>query len=1111
MKKIKHYNLIEKLGTGGMGEVYKAYDTALEREVAIKLMHPHLMNEKNNAERFVREARAAAKLVHPNIVTMHEIGTSELGRFIVMEYVQGVPLTDVLEKEGILKIDRVARIMSQVCNGLQKAHDMGILHRDIKTDNILLTNEDVVKILDFGIAKISAKMGLTGEGDILGTVEFMAPEQMMGSTVDQRSDIYALGVVLYQLLTTRLPFTGDSPVEIIYKKLNEEPLPPSYYNKEMNSETDGIVLKALGQLKEERWESADALGKALMQLTLPKTNFEVQHSSVYISETGENDGEKEDEEWQGLRNVFIGRDREFKKLIHHFNLMTHSQGQTIILKGEAGVGKTRLSDRLRSYVTHRNSWTLYGACLYQEGMDAYLPFIDSLRNFFSKESHQLPFAEREKLKNLVRERVPLLLQFTERFTTSFGSQDPQNAAEDKLNHGNLFDGIYLLISYLSSLRPILLIIDDLQWADEASLRLFHYLSRQVSSNKVLLMGITRTDRYDLQQNGKPTPAVDMLSRLRRDGTGEEIELRRLNRPECDQLVEESLGRTLFTEDFLDRLHRETKGNPFFVLETLKLLQEDETIYLKNDVWHDRQDVFKFNVPNKVEDVFIRQISELNDEEREILQIAAVIGYKFDPSLISQLLEIPKLRLLKILHQIETELKLISSTEKEFAFEHPMLRDLLYGEISKALRTEYHLMISKELEKMYDGQYGSLIGDVAQHFYLGGDYKSAIPLLFQGGIRAFKISAYREASLFFEDFLKAMEKDNSDFPKDISSTDFYFNLGICYEEINYWDQSLAAYQKMLEVHQRENNAEGIIQALLRIGRLHYKSGKLDLAIKYYEDCLEKLEKHPVENMHSRIYNNMGAIYFQKEDFEQAREYFSKTIDSVDNEYGEFDRAHAYTNLGIISNVFGEHDNALKHYFTAIDIYHGKGDYEREARVFHNIGMTYSDMGEWDESLKAFQKCLDSFDNRTDKDLAALTFLNMGKAYVRHGNHSMAKKYAEESLKFFKRVNDNLSIAEVFLVLGQVAEQKGNFYAAEKFFKDSIHINEKEGNKEGLAEAFLTYADALLRKGVKDQARDYYTQALAIFKKLKMDFKIEIIEKTLESEVLEKETEEIKVGY
>lgn len=1108
MKKIKHYNLIKKLGTGGMGEVYKAYDAELEREVAIKLMHPHLMNDENNAERFLREARAAARLIHPNIVTMHEIGTSKLGRYIVMEYVQGVPLTDILEKEGMLEIDRVAGIMSQVCDGLQKAHGMGILHRDIKPDNILLTNEDVVKILDFGIAKISTKMGLTGSGDILGTVEYMAPEQMMGGELDQRSDIYALGVVLYQLLTARLPFIGDSPVEIIYKKLNEEPPPPSYYNNAVTSEIDEIVLKALSELKENRWESAEALGKALTLQTSSHKKFEVQYSSAVM------DGIEADpkiEERQGLRNVFVGRGKEFKKLVNHFNLMTHSEGQTIILKGEAGVGKTKLSDRLRSYVAHKDSWALYGACLYQEGMDAYLPFIDALRNFFSKESRRLPSEEREKLKSLVREHVPLLMEFTERFTTSFGPNQAKDTSADKLNQGNLFDGIYQLISYLSGIRPILLIIDDLQWADEASLRLFHYLSRQVSSNKVLLIGITRTDRYDLQQNGKPTMVVDMLSRLRRDGVGEEIELRRLNRSENDQLVEESLGRTLFTEEFLNRLHRETRGNPFFVLETLKLLQEDETIYLKNNVWCDRQDVFKFNVPNKVEDVFVRQISELSDEEREILQIAAVVGYKFDPSLVSRVLEIPKLKLLKTLHQIETELKVISSTEKEFAFEHPMLRDLLYGEISKALRAEYHLMISKELEKMYDGQYGSLVGDVAQHFYLGGDYESAIPMLYQGGMRAFKISAYREASLFFEDFLKAMEKNKSDFPKDISAPDFYFHLGICYEEINYWDQSLEAYQKMLESYQKVNNVEGVISSLLRIGRLYYKSGKLDLAIKHYQDCLDKLEKHPVENTLSRIYNNMGAIYVQKEEFEKAKEYFSKTIDSVDNEFGEFDRAHAYTNLGIISNVFGEHDEALKHYYKAIEVYQSKGDSKNKARVYHNIGMTYSDIGKWDESLKAFRKCLDSFDNKTDKELVALTFLNMGKAHVRQGSHSMAKKFAEESLKFFKRVNDNLGIAEAFLVLGQVSEQNGNFSAAKKFFKESIHINEKEGYKEGLAEALLTFADALLRKGVKEQARDQYLHALTIFKTLKMEFKVEIIEGILESNVFEEETEEIKVGY
>ncbi len=199
MKQVKHYKIVQSLGKGGMGEVFKAFDSVLERDVAIKVMHKHLLEDVRNDARFMSEARVAAKLVHPNIVTIHEVDEADFGRYIVMEFVQGTSLTDLIRNKGTLKPESVIKFAGQMLSGLQLAHSMGILHRDIKSDNILITSDDQVKILDFGIAKIMANEGLTVAGDILGTVEYMAPEQLLGEGADNRSDLYAVGVVLYQI------------------------------------------------------------------------------------------------------------------------------------------------------------------------------------------------------------------------------------------------------------------------------------------------------------------------------------------------------------------------------------------------------------------------------------------------------------------------------------------------------------------------------------------------------------------------------------------------------------------------------------------------------------------------------------------------------------------------------------------------------------------------------------------------------------------------------------------------------------------------------------------------------------------------------------------------
>ncbi|NIP28455.1 MAG: serine/threonine protein kinase, partial [Phycisphaerae bacterium] len=205
-KTIAHYKILEKLGEGGMGEVYLAEDTELDRKVALKFLPPRFTEDPDVNARFRHEAKAAAALNHPNIVTIHQIGEYESRAFIAMEYVEGHTLTTLAKVSNLRKI---LDYTMQICEGLAAAHKSGIVHRDIKPDNILIDNEGRVKIADFGLAKARGRTKLTEEASTLGTLDYMSPEQLSGADVDQRSDIWAVGVVLYEMITGRLPFESE--------------------------------------------------------------------------------------------------------------------------------------------------------------------------------------------------------------------------------------------------------------------------------------------------------------------------------------------------------------------------------------------------------------------------------------------------------------------------------------------------------------------------------------------------------------------------------------------------------------------------------------------------------------------------------------------------------------------------------------------------------------------------------------------------------------------------------------------------------------------------------------------------------------------------------------
>jgi serine/threonine protein kinase/Tfp pilus assembly protein PilF len=1089
-----------------MGMVYKAFDTILERDVAIKVMHPHLLDDPKSAERFLREARAAAKLVHPNVVTIHEIGEADCGRFIVMEYIKGLSLSEFLKHNGILEWELAVKFIQDILSALSYAHQLGILHRDIKTDNILLTDQKVIKILDFGIAKMNTKVGMTAAGDILGTIEYMAPEQMMGEDPDTRCDIYAAGTVLYQLLTKKLPYEGETAVTILYQKLNEDPPPPSFYNDKILPNLDKIVLKALARNKVERWASAEDFDEAL-QKCLEKQTIS-QTSPFSDPEFPENNLEEEVESDE-LTAVFIGRTKEFSSLINLFSQVKHGNGQTVLVMGEAGVGKTTLIDHFRNYVEANKAWVLYGACLYQEGMDAYLPYIDALRGFFSKESYSLPEEERQKIKDMVREKVPLLLEFTERFTTTFGEHQNQSLQTEEEKPINLFEGIYLLVSLISERQPVVLVIDDLQWADEASLRLFHYLSRQVTGNRILQIGISRTDRNDLQRNGKPTMAFDVLLRLRQEGICKEYTLKRLTKDENDKLIDESLSQTVFSDDFYNLIYEETKGNPLFVIESLKMLREKGDIYTEDSVWYNRTDLKKIVVPNRVEDVFVRRLSSLNESERDMLQVAAVLGNKFIASHLAMILEEPKIKLLKTLQKIERDLQIIASTEDGFQFEHPMLRELLYNEIPKALQREYHGMIAEQLEKIYNGNYGALVGDVAEHFRRGGLLSKAIPLLHKAGMRSFRLYAYNEASIFFENLLSSMADNEEELSEKIDITEIYLKLTISQEEIGRWEDCINNYNALLHLCEEKENIKGQIDALIRLGRIYIKQGNWEKALNVWERCLELVKNHPIPNGLSRIYNNIGIIHFQKGDYDAALSFFDKTLENADNNDGVYDKAHALTNMGIISNIRGEFDQALNYYKESLEIYVSKDNSKGEAQVYHNMGMTYADMSEWEQAIEAFQKCFMLADEVEDKTLLALTELNMSKTYLKQGDYREAKKYADKALKFFKRVKDVLSIAEIDYIYGLLLSKQNRYDKAEGYLRQSIQFNLEKEYWEGYIDACEAFADICRKQNKIDEAVEYYKKATTACNKINLSEKSSLLEEKI-NELHEKVDFETSAG-
>jgi len=278
----ERYDLIEELGTGGMGRVYKAFDKKVEEEIALKILKPEIAADKRILKRFSSELKTARKIIHKNVGRMYDLSEAEGVHFITMEYVPGEDLKSFIKRSGQLTVGKALSIAKQVCEGLSESHELGIVHRDLKPQNIMIDSEGNARIMDFGIARSLRAEGLTAEGTVIGTPEYMSPEQAEGEETDQRSDIYSLGVILFEMATGRLPFEGKTPLSIAMKHKSEAPPVPREINAQVKEDLSLLILKCMEKDSGKRIQSAQELlsGLAKIEQTLPTLERKVAKTQV---------------------------------------------------------------------------------------------------------------------------------------------------------------------------------------------------------------------------------------------------------------------------------------------------------------------------------------------------------------------------------------------------------------------------------------------------------------------------------------------------------------------------------------------------------------------------------------------------------------------------------------------------------------------------------------------------------------------------------------------------------------------------------------------------------------------------------------------------------------
>jgi tetratricopeptide (TPR) repeat protein len=718
----ERYRLDSEIGRGGMGVVYRATDLELHREVAVKVL-PTATSSVEARQRLMREARAAAALNHPHIISVHDVGEANGAPFFVMELAQGPSLA----KSRPAELSRVIEIASQLCAALEHAHANHIVHRDLKPDNVLLSSSlgGSVKLADLGLALPADAARISRAGLIVGTAAYMAPEQALGQTVDGRTDLYALGVLLYEMTTGRLPFIGDDPLTVVSQHVHASVVPPRVLRSDLPRALEAIILRLLAKDPAQRFATAAETGAALRASLsaeeLPSDEEAVATVAILDALS---------------RGRLVGRAAELTEAIELWHRAREGHGHAVLFSGEPGAGKTRLAREVTIHASVDGAVVLSGGCYEYEATTPYLPFVEAFRRLVREEKDDA--ALRAKLGDTAPQ-IAKLAPETQTRLGPFPERAELPPHEERLL---FFDAIVKVFVSLAGSKGLLFYADDLHWADRGTLWLLGHLLRQLREERVLILGAYRETELD-----RAHPLAKSLVDWNRERLVTRLALKRFDAAETSAQLGALLGESV-SGDFTDAVFRETEGNPFFVEEVLKALIESGSVRRESGRWQ-RCDLDELVIPQSMKEAIGSRLDRVSQEANEVLRVGAVLGKTFTfAELQSASGEQSEDALIDALDEAVGAQLISANRSDSFTFTHDKIREVLYEELNPIRRRRLHRQAAEGLERTRTPSSHCAVEKLAHHYIQAADYESGLKYAKQAAAGAERLSAFDEAIVAF---------------------------------------------------------------------------------------------------------------------------------------------------------------------------------------------------------------------------------------------------------------------------------------------------------------------------------------------------------------------------